>query len=200
MRFLGPSGLAVLVLVSCGGGSAPLRPLPVPRDGSARARIVDQTGERLYTALSRGRPLTLLADDVALRALVDSRSASRYSALRQGVSARVGAEGADFGPLAHARYSGVCLQGARLEPRAGSLGLRADGWVFDRALVVGDEPGGRRLASWVEGTFVYSSDGFLALSLSRVEAPRWEHSDLEMAVCDMEVGIGQPRPVVDVTD
>ena len=161
---------------------------------------MDQTGQRIYGALARGAPTDLLVDDVGLRSLLDSQAATRFAALRVGTSARVSVQLEDFQSLRDARYGGVCLQASRLEPAGSSLGLRADGWVFDRALVMGHQPGGRRVASWVEGSFVYTREGFRALDLTRVEVPRWEHADLELASCDMEVGILTPRPVVVATD
>ena len=45
------------------------------------------------------------------------------------------------------------------------------------------------VAAWVEGVFVYSNAGFKAIDLQRVEAPRWEHADLEIATCDMQAGL-----------
>jgi hypothetical protein len=172
----------------------------VPGNGEVRTRAIDDTGQRIYEALARGAPTDLLVDDVGLRGLLDSQSATRFAALRVGISARLGTHAVDFQPLREARYGGVCLQASRLEPAGSALGLRADGWVFDRALVMGLQPGGRRVASWVEGAFVYTREGFRALDLTRVEVPRWEHADLELAACDMEVGILHPRPVVVATD
>ncbi len=34
---------------------------------------------------------------------------------------------------------------------------------------------------------MFSDAGFGALDLERVETPRWEHSDLELAPCDMAI-------------
>jgi hypothetical protein len=188
-------------LASCGAADErPLSPLPVPPSTAVRSRAIDATGERIYGELTRGDPVRLLADDLALRELVSPSAASRYSALRLGTTARLSVQPEDFRPLHDATYGGVCLQGSRLEPAHATLGLARDGWVFDRALVMGVQPGGRRLASWVEGIFVYTTDGFVALALNRVESPRWEHADLELAACDMEVGIQHPRHVVGVTD
>lgn len=192
------ASVAALV-VGCGGSAVAMRPLPVPEDGAAREEAIRQGGERLYGALAAGRPESLLADDVELRSLVDPETASRYAVLRLGTGVRLDVAPEQLAPFARARFGGVCLQGARLEPKGSRLGLLSDGWVFDRALVMGIEPGGRRLGAWVEGTFVYTPGGFVALSLSRVEVPRWEHSDLELAPCDMEVGLRGTRYVVGVT-
>jgi hypothetical protein len=186
------------IALGCGGGSEALRPTPVPRVDASRRAAVDNAGAEIYAALSRHHPDELLIDDVGLRALVDSESATRYAAVRMSVSART--HGGDFSALEGAEYGGVCLQGARAEPAGGTLGLTAEAFVFDRALVMGIYPGGRRVAAWVEGVFVYTTRGFVAIDLHRVEDPRWEHTDLEIAPCDMESGIRHPRQVVDVTD
>ena len=146
---LGAALLGAASLGACGGAPPPLAPMPVPGDGEVRTRAIDETGQRIYAALARGAPTDLLVDDVGLRGLLDSQAATRFAALRVGISARLG---------------------------------------------------GRRVASWVEGAFVYTREGFRALDLTRVEVPRWEHADLELAACDMEVGILNPRPVVVATD
>lgn len=150
---------------------------------------MSELGRRLYDLLRRGEPERLLVGDAALGRLVDEGSATQLRALRAGTGARLQVDPARFRILGSARYAGVCLQGARQEPAGGPLGLRADGWVFERVLVVGSQPGGRRVASWIEGAFLFTDAGFGALALTRVEPPRWEHSDLELASCDMEVGL-----------
>ena len=89
-----------------------------------------------------------------------------------------------------ATFAGFCAQGAREEaPRAG-LGLTHAGWVLERILLVAR--GGAAAAgsaSWVEGDFVYTDRGWRVLSLRRVETPRRQHSDLELAPCDVEAGL-----------
>ncbi len=144
-------------------------------------------GEKVHAALVRGAPEELLVDDFSLRSLVDSESATRYGALRAGIGARLSE--IDTGLFSDTRFGGACLQGARLEAPGGVVGLVRDGWVFDRILVMGLQPGGRRIGAWVEGVFVDTNEGFVALDLSQVESPRWEHADLDLATCDMEVGI-----------
>ena len=89
--------------------------------------------------------------------------------------------------LATAEYAGICLQGAREAPADGPLGLEMPGWVFDRFLLIGLRVPGQRLATWLEGVFLYTDAGFFALDLERVEEPRWEHSDLEIAPCDLSI-------------
>lgn len=191
--------LTCLFLSACGGESVRMRPLPVPSDSGERARAMRDGGRLMYTALREGRPESLLADDVTLRALLDAEAASRYTALRIGSGVRLATPLEALAQLSQADYVGVCLQGVRLEPAHDRLGLTEPGWVFDRALVAGIQPSGRRMAAWVEGTFVYTPGGFVALDLTRVEAPRWEHSDLELAPCDMQVGIQGPQDVAVAT-
>lgn len=148
---------------------------------------MDAFGRRAWAALREGEPERLLYDDLDLRALLDTAGATRLSARRITLTQRLGST-ADFPALlASAEYAGICLQGARDEEPGGVLGLRTEAWIFDRALVIGRRPGGRRIASWVEGTFVFTDSGFGALDLERVEAPRWEHSDLELAPCDLAI-------------
>jgi hypothetical protein len=199
------SVISVAALAGCPGTTsqaavAPtLRPLVVPASNEARDEALLETGERIYRALAEGEPNRLLVDDAGLRRLVSDDAATRYAAVRMGISVRLAVDPAEFEAFRNSRYTGVCLQHARVEPAGTGVGLLERGWMFDRALVVGQQPGGRRFASWVEGTFVYTPEGFLAIDIARIETPRWEHADLELATCDMEVGVHDPRPVVGVT-
>jgi len=184
----------VLGLASCGGGSAsaprsasPQKPLPLPADAGGR-QALDAVGRRMFAALQRRDPAKLLFDDDSLRAILVPEAATRASALRLGVSTRLGPVLDSLAQLRGARYSGICVQNARTERSAGAIGLKSDGFVFDRALVIGVETDGGRIASWVEGTFVYTNAGFGAIDLMSVEEPRREHSDLELAPCDMQAG------------
>jgi len=198
-------GLALLgvLLSGCAGASPepahPERAEPVPGNDALRRQVIGETGRELYDALARAEPETLLLDDVALRKVLEPKQATRFDALRLGLRQRLDLRPEAFALFRQASFSGVCLQGARVAPAGGTLGLRHQGWVFDRALVVGEQPSGRRVAAWVEGTFVYTNAGFRAIDLERVEEPRWEHSDLELAPCDMEAGLHEPLPVVDVS-
>jgi hypothetical protein len=184
----------VLVLIAGCGAAVPVAVAPrpttalgPPQDRDARDRAMDELGRRAWDALSEGTPERLLYDDLDLRVLLDTAGATRVSARRMTLRQRLGDTGDFRTLLANAEYAGICLQGAREEPAGGVLGLRSDGWIFDRALVIGRRPEGRRIASWLEGTFVYSDAGFHALDLERVERPRWEHSDLELAPCDLAI-------------
>ncbi|MFW6049955.1 MAG: hypothetical protein ACODAU_02205 [Myxococcota bacterium] len=200
-------GLGIVVL-ALGAACATAEPssrarpehaLPMPDDADARRRVLARAGRRIYDALAAGRPERLQLDDMALRRLLSPEAASRASALRTGLGKRLAVRPAAFTTLATAHYAGVCVQGSRLEPAGSPVGLREPGWIVDRVLVAGRQDGGRRVAAWVEGELLYTNVGFWAISLGRVEEPRWEHSDLELAPCDMEVGLRAPRDVVGVT-
>ncbi|MEM9071607.1 MAG: hypothetical protein AAGE52_24075 [Myxococcota bacterium] len=199
MRFV----LLLGLVLGCprGEGTTAVRveyPAPVPAERTVRQDAMRELGSRLYRALKNGRSHRLLLDDAELGRVLDEDAATRARALRPGARLRVQSE--RYEAFERARFSGVCLQGARQEAPGGPLGLRQEGWVFERVLVVGTQPGGRRLASWVEGSFVFTNAGFGAIALTRVEAPRWEHSDLELATCDMEVGVTDPQDIVVATD
>ena len=167
----------------------PTTPRPVPAVRSERDAALSNLGRRIYTAVKRRRAHDLVFDDLALRALVEPGAASRYSMVRDVQRTRLGADADAPRALDGTRFGGICIQQARLEAAHTVVGLRSPGWVFDRALVLAVQPGGRRIAWWVEGTFVFTDAGFGAVSLERVETPRWEHSDLELATCDMQVGM-----------
>ncbi|AKF05404.1 hypothetical protein [Sandaracinus amylolyticus] len=181
----------VLLVAACSGPGAaaparPTTPLVMPTEIAARHAAMDAFGARLFAALAAGRPADVMLGDDELRVLLESDAATRIGAHRATVAMRLGA---DVGrvPLGldGSHYLGVCLQDARDEPADGPLGLRADGWTFRRVLVAAERPGGRRVALWVDGLFVFTDAGFGALDLERVESPRPEHSDLEIAPCDM---------------
>lgn len=190
-----------LALLGCGGGRTQVEhTLRFPEERAERDGAIAHTGRRMYRLLRTAHPERLLLDDEELALLLEPNAASQARALRPGVMHRLSVESARFRALENAEFSGICLQGAREEAAGGRLGLLEPAWVFSRALVVGTQPGGRRLASWVEGAFVYTNDGFQAIALTRVEPPRWEHSDLELTTCDMEVGLSRPLDVVVATE
>jgi len=184
-----------LGLSACAGAQASSAPAEVsrgvamPTDPGARSQILRESGERFYAALSRGRPQATLLDELGLRRVVDDAAATRYSARRAGISLRLGVRPEAFESFRSAEFMGICGQGARERPAGGVLGLLEPTWTLERLLVVGRRPSGRRIAAWIEGIFVLTDQGLWALDLSRAEAPRWEHSDLELAACDVEVGV-----------
>jgi hypothetical protein len=181
--------LTALLVAGCGGTSpaGATRCLVAPETREARSEAIDAFGRRAWAALTEGAPQGVLFDDLELRALLDAAGATRFSARRITLTSRLGGTSELPARTSGAEYAGVCLQGARVEDAGGVLGLQRPGWIFARALVIGRRPGGQRVASWLEGAFVYSDAGFRALDLERVEAPRWEHSDLELAPCDFAV-------------
>jgi len=100
-----------------------------------------------------------------------------------------------FEALRTATFSGACFQGLREEPAGTVTGLIEPGWLFERVLLVGQEATGR-VATWLEGEFLWTDAGFGALTILSVEDPRRGHADLELAVCDVDLGVHQPLDVV----
>ena len=192
------SCLVLLGLIACGGPAASSLPTaaPLPEEHAARDGVLQSFGAQLFAALSHGAPLQILFDDAALRALLEPNAAARAASLRHNLSATVGAELGDGGLFHGTTYQALCIQRARPEPAGGMLGLRQAGWVFDRVLVVAEEPGGGRVAAWAEGVFLNTDQGLGAVDLSRLEAPRRDHADLELASCDLVAGAWSPQPVV----
>lgn len=189
--------LAGGLLVACGGSRGPGEDAPQSGDDRTQRLAIESFGRDAYDAIVAGTSLSLLADQDEVRDLVEDDAADRYDALRLAVGTRVG----EVAPHAFADtvYAGICLQGLRRSPADGPVGLRQEAWVFDRALIVAVQPSGQRVASWLEGVFVQSGDRFVAIDLHRVEDPRWEHSDLEIAHCDVQIGMRQPQDVGMVT-
>lgn len=182
-------------IVGCAGPGTPgveepTRPTGLrtaPAGADARRAAIDALGHRVWDALAAGEPRRLLYDETDLSTLLDGGAATRATLRRDRIDERIGST-ADFVSLMEsAEYAGICLQGARDVPAGGALGLRSDGWVVDRVLIIGRRPSGQRIASWLEGVWLYSDQGFAAADLERVERPRWEHSDLEIAPCDLSI-------------
>lgn len=173
------------------GAAPPPRPRSMPDDAAERDRLVMALGETAWTALSEGHALDLLADEEAASRLLDPSAAARLEERRPGFRARLG-EALHQIPdqLAGATYLGVCAQDARDEPAGGALGLSERSWVVRRILVAGRIAStSRRIALWVDGPFVFDGERFVAVELENVETPRWEHSDLELASCDVSHGL-----------
>lgn len=191
----------LLLLVACGPATAPARatlPQPMPSDEAERHAVLRDLGQRLYAHLADGEPRAVLFDDAALGTLLEPEAATRARAVRV---APLHVHADRLALLRQAEPSSLCIQGGS---QAGEgdppFALKGPAWVFERALVAGQRPGGQRVALWVEGTFVLSDSGFGAIALRRVEDPRWEHSDLELATCDVRVELGTPQDVVVVTE
>lgn len=189
------ASVAALWVAACSGpgtrgADEPARPttlLPAPDTVDARTAAIDDLGRRIWDALSAGDPARLLYDEVDLRTLLEGPAATRITVRRTRIADRIGPTDDFVGLMSSADYAGICLQGARDEPAGGVLGLRSPGWVADRILIIGRRPSGQRIASWLEGLWLYSDQGFRAADFERVEEPRWEHSDLEIAPCDLSI-------------
>lgn len=176
-----------LLAAACGaaGVRAPSTPAPLPpRLDRAEAALVD-FGARLYGALVRGRPDDVAFDRAALHLLLSPAAERRALSPGQSVPGPSRLAEGERALWSRARFAEICVQQGRAEPRGGALGLRAEGFVFERALLVGREPGGGALAGWVEGQFLHTDAGFGALRFDRVERPRRDHADLELAVCEL---------------
>jgi hypothetical protein len=142
----------------------------------------------LFVAIQEERPQQVLAAPAELDLLLPVGTRSRIEQERRRGGAQFARMAGRPPVWSSAAYAGFCAQGAREEPAGGSLGLPEAAWLLDRLLVVA-ELGNGRSASWVEGRFLFTDRGWRALTLSRVEAPRAGHSDLDLAPCDVEQGI-----------
>lgn len=183
--------IALTSIGACGAGHAPLAARTLPDAASERDAAVHSLGSALWDALTLGTPWSLLLEDDELRLILSPEDATRFSVRRGDVRSRL-REAASRVPaaLSGASYVGVCAQDSRDEPGGSALGLVRRTWVVSRALVAGRIGGGsRRIALWVDGTFVATTAGFRAVDLERIETPRWEHSDLEILACDVSEGL-----------
>lgn len=193
----------VLVLICTLSGCASAAPLPAPRplpsDPGQRDRALSSFGHRLYGAFATGDFDQVVATDRARDALLEPDAARRpipgaSGGEKLGPDARIAAS--DQAIWRSARYAGLCIQSGRDEPPSGAIGLRSTGFVFERGLLIGREPGGGELAGWVEGVFVLTADGFVAIAIERIESPRRDHSDLELAECELADHADTPQDVV----
>jgi hypothetical protein len=182
----GVGSTLALVLAACAGPSAAVvtRPEVLPIEQPARSEKLTEIGRRLFATLRTGRPEQLVLDQLELDAVIEPAAVSRITLVRARGSALPPARELTAA-FEHTTYAGACFDRARPEAPAGELGLRAPGFVFDRVLVAGREPGGGRVAAWLEGTFLVTDTGVWAILLSRVEAPRREHADLALQACDL---------------
>jgi hypothetical protein len=154
----------------------------------ARRESLDQLARALFTAIQAEAPQQALAAPAELDELLPIQTRSRIEQERRRSGRQLSSLPGRPAVWSSASYAGFCAQGARQEPAGGSLGLMEAAWLLDRVLVVADL-GNARSASWVEGRFLFTDQGWRALTLSRVEAPRAGHSDLDLAPCDVEQGI-----------
>lgn len=194
-------GATIATCLACGAtplsseAPDPQVPRMAPLSRAEQSQALMQFAERAFKTLQDSDPVELVFDDVALRRLLNAPSATRASALRNGMPRRNGRVAVGFELLHGARFVGACVQGVRDEPAGTLLGLLQAGWVFERVLLVGQEPTGR-VALWLEGEFLWTDAGFGALAIQGVERPRRGHADLELAVCDVDLGVHRPLDVV----
>lgn len=189
----------MLMLVAC--ASAPMAPMPraLPSDSSERDRVLASFGERLYGAVATGHLEDVVASDRARDALLMPAAAQRTSIeLASGKGSEAAVAPSDREVWGSARYAGLCIQSGRHELPSGAIGLSKAGFVFERGLLIGREPAGGELAGWVEGVFVLTQSGFVALEIERIEPPRRDHSDLELAECELADHGGSPQDVVPI--
>ena len=178
----------VLLSLCSGCVAAPqLSPSTMPHDAALRRGSLSALGKRLFEALRSGSINPCVATTGELDQLVvpQARLAIERERRAHGSFATSSVFPRDW---AGASYAGFCAQGAREEPAQEALGLTQRGWVLERILVVASL-GNTRSASWLEGRFVYTEQGWKLLSLSQVEQPRRQHSDLDLAPCDVEAGL-----------
>jgi hypothetical protein len=185
-------------VLACAGGTAatpraPTTARPLPHAGAADADLA-AFGRALHAALSAGRPADVVLDDAALERLLSVEAEQRWIAMRAQAPGPARLPDVDRQQWQGTRYAELCVQQGRLESAQGALGLRSPGFVFERALIVGRDPGGGALGAWVEGVFLYTDTGFAALAIERIEAPRPDHADLELAVCELRARDERPHP------
>ncbi len=161
-----------------------------PQESAARESEAHELGRVLFDALRRGDRSSLLMTEDQLEQLL--HPAVYLQITRRRPLQNTGAGSGDASRWRGTTYLGACFQGVRREPADTALGLREPAGVVDRVLVVGQRPDGARLATWVEGSLVRMPTGLRAIASFPIEAPRWEHSDLEIAPCDLAVGIREP--------
>ncbi len=185
------AALLAWLAASCAEGlpRGPTTAQPMPGSNETQRGAADALGRALLGALQQADVERVLVADDTLRVLLEADAATRFSARRAGLGVRLGASDRVAADLTGASYLGVCLVDAADQPRHGPEGLRAPGWVVRRVLLAARRPDGGRVGLWVEGLFLWTDGGFFALELERVEAPRWEHSDLELTACDVATSL-----------
>ncbi len=197
---LQPAFVACL-LGACGGGQTPAgstvaqRALEAPTSGEQRSAALHQFAERAFRTLRDGHAVELVFPDAALDRLLNAPSARRASGQRHDMPRADVMAPRQFELLRGATFDGACFQGLHEEPAGSIVGLLHNGWMFERVLLVGSEPTGR-LAIWLEGEFLWTDKGFGAIAIHSAEAPRRNHADLELAVCDVDLGVHEPLAVV----
>jgi hypothetical protein len=179
--------LLYLWLLPACATAPPLSPAAMPHEAALRRDSLSDLGKRLFEALRAGTIDQCVATPLELDQLIEPQARMHVDRERRahGSFATSSVFPRDW---AAASYAGFCAQGAREEPAHAALGLTQRGWVLERILVVASL-GTTRSASWLTGRFVYSEAGWKLLSLSQIEQPRRQHSDLDLAPCDVEAGL-----------
>ncbi len=180
-------GLLLVCALGCGGAPARMSDAP-----EVRARDLERFGRALLAELRRSRGArepALWLSEVETHRWFDPRVATVWSARRAGSGGPlVSQRGLGGVSWASSRFAGLCVQGLRRAEPGGAEGFARPAWLFERMLLVARRPGGDRVAAWVEGTFLWTPRGWRIAFLEGVEAPRWEHADLDLARCDLSVG------------
>jgi hypothetical protein len=176
--------ISLLLVASC-ARPVPLSAATIPEDAGVRRDAVDQLARNLFEAMRSGQLSKILASSRTLDELMVPQARLRLEGERQQLFSS--AVELRWAAWTRANYAGFCAQDAD-GGNGGTAGLRRPGWVLSRVLVVADDGGGPS-AAWAQGTFVYTTAGFAALSLASVEPIRARHADLDLAPCDVERGI-----------
>lgn len=182
----------LLCLAACAGPPAPAATttaMRAPATAEARRSAALELGRRLYAAVGSGTVEQIVLDDPTLREVLQPEAAGRASVLRLNLGRGLHLPEISRTLLERAPYRGACLQDVRHERAREITGLRAPGWVVRRVLIVGQDSTGGHVAAWVEGTFVFTDGGFRAVLIERVETPRRDHADLQIATCDLRAGL-----------
>jgi hypothetical protein len=174
-------------LVAC-LGQHQATPQTMPHDAALRRDSLSMLGQSLFEGLRAGTLDQSFASMRELDAIVAPEARMRLDRERASSIERAASLALFRNDWRGASYAGFCAQGAREEQAHASLGLTQPGWVLERILVVA-RTGATSSASWLEGDFVYTAQGWKALNVRRVEAPRRQHADLELAPCDVEAGL-----------
>jgi hypothetical protein len=146
--------------------------------------------------MADGEPERLMLDASELKSIFDTDGAMRMLELRARGTAPGFAAAEQRAAYGGTTYGGVCFDRAREEPAGSSLGMLQKAFVFERALIVGKQPDHSNVSAWIEGLFMGTGDLVVALVLSRVEAPRRDHPDLELLQCDVVDGLESLKPII----
>lgn len=186
-RLLRLLSLLLVLLDACTAAAPGLRPVAMPNEASQRRSSLSELAERLFAGLQAGSMDRCVASPNELDQLLDPEARMHAERERH---AHGGFASSTLFPKdwGGGRFAGFCAQGARNEPAHAALGLRQRGWVLERILVVASL-GATRSAAWVSGRFVYTDAGWKLLSVDQIEQPRRQHSDLDLAPCDVEAGL-----------